>query len=1004
MRFGVLGPLQVLDGETEVTPSGRLQRTLLAHLLAHVNRPVTAGVLADAAWPGLREGGPGRLQVHLHRLRKLLDTADRLTHGPDGYVLHAETDEFDATLFESLRNQALAPGLDHTRMIPLAHAAQALWRGEAYEGLDGDAVRAEAWRLTELDLELLEVRYTVELGHHNHAAVLSDLAALAAGHPLRERLQGLLITGLYRAGRQADALEHYRRTHRALAEELGVEPGPELRGVHALVLSGEAAVAPSSAPPRPNQLRPAVTGFVGRRAELSALHHALGSGARTALIAGPAGAGKTSLALQWAHEHREVYPDGQLYADLGGFSARPPLTAGAVITSWLLALGVSNELIPRDLDGRSALLRSLTVERRLLLVADNAGEPDQVRPLLPGDGTSVLLVTSRHALPGLVGRDGVPRVDLGGLTEADAVSLLATHTQDRELLPALAGRCGYLPLALRLLVEQIGTGTQPMAQLLAELDDHRTRLDLLDAAGDPDAGIRSVLSWSYESLTQPDRRLLQHLGVHAGADLDAADLAALADVDGATARRGLETLRRVHLVEPADGRYTQHDLLAAYTRELAEHELSHDARRESLSRLIRHLTRTGFLACDTWAPTRAPHRAAVTDGYESPFTTPALAASWAVRQRSNVVALARAARTLGVPGLVDLAQAVAPLLHPQGYLHEAVELLTQTVESSAEDPDRIPIMEVSLGALLDDVGRVDDAVRRTENALIALRSEGSPDRQAVAVCNLGSYESELGHCSRAEDLYREALALFDESGHTRHRPHVLGQLGATVMGLGRIADGHALMMEATAMARTERQDDELATMLDQLAEYAVEWLDLASARRYADELHTLVCDRQLRRTEPAALCWQSILAAEDGDLDAAERYVERGLSLAREIQLTGSVPRMINVRGMVDARRGDHGTALARHQEALALAARARTLPEHAHGHRHLGRTYEALGDPRAAARHYARAVQQYAAYERVGRYPDLAAARLAALTAAAVGGPTPERVPARSAGRTSTS
>jgi DNA-binding SARP family transcriptional activator/tetratricopeptide (TPR) repeat protein len=1005
MRFGVLGPLQVLDGDTDVTPSGRLQRSLLAHLLAHVNHPVTPGVLAEAAWPGEPGAGPGRLQVHLHRLRKILDTPDRLSHGPDGYVLHAGSDEFDTTRFESLRNRALTPGLDHARMLPLVDAAQALWRGEAYEGIDGDAVRAEAWRLTELDLELLEVRYTVELGHHNHAAVLGDLTALATRHPLRERLQGLLITGLYRAGRQAEALEHYRRTHRILAEELGVEPGPELRGVHALVLSGEMPPAASGSPRHPDQLLPAVAGFVGRRTDLAGLEAAVGSGSGAVLIAGPAGAGKTSLALQWAHAHRDDYPDGRLYADLNGFSARPPSTASAVLAGWLRALGVVGDLIPSDLAGRAAVLRSLTAERRLLLLADNAGEPDQVRPLLPGGGSSLLLVTSRHALPGLVGRDGVRRVDLGGLTEADAVELLAAHTQDRELLPALATRCGFLPLALRLLVERIGTGT-PTADLLAELDDHRTRLDLLDAAGDPEAGIRSLLSWSYENLTEPNRTLLQYLGVHPGADLEVADLAALADVDVATARRGLDTLVRVHLVAPTDGgRFTQHDVLAAYATELAEHELTPGARRDALARLIGRLTRLGFLAHDTWAPAHAPHRAAVTDGWESPFASPALAAAWVARERSNLVAVATAARTAGVPGLIDLAQATAPLLHPQGYLLEAAELLTQTVGSGAEDPERLPVMEVSLGALLDDLGSVDEAVRHTENALVALRSRSTPDRQAIAVFNLGSYESELGHCGRAEELYREALALFDRTGHTRHRAHVLGQLGATVIGLGRTAEGHALMQEAIAMARTERDDHELATVLDRLAEYAIEWLDLSAARRYADELFTLVRERQLRRTEPAALCWQGILATEDGDLGAAEAHVARGLRLAREIQLTGSVPRMINVRGMVDARRGDHGTALARHQEALALAARAGALPEHAHAHRHLGRTWEALGDLRAAARHYARAVQQYAAYERVGRYPDLAAARLAALTEgmAAAGDAVAVEGSAGPAGRTST-
>jgi transcriptional regulator with XRE-family HTH domain len=291
----------------------------------------------------------------------------------------------------------------------------------------------------------------------------------------------------------------------------------------------------------PQQLPGPVRHFIGRENELAALTELLGqpdaAGAAMVIsaIGGTAGVGKTALALYWASQVAGRFPDGQLYVNLHGYAPGPPMPAADALTAFLRALGVPANDIPADVEERAAQYRGLLATRRILVMLDNAGEVEQVRPLLPGASHCSVVVTSRDSLAGLVARDGAQRIDLDLLSPADAVTLLRAligerADADRAATKTLADMCCRLPLALRVAAElSASRPAMPISTLAAELTDQRRKLDLLEAGGDPRTAVRAVFSWSYQHLDDNAARTFRLLGLDPGADLDLYAAAALAD-------------------------------------------------------------------------------------------------------------------------------------------------------------------------------------------------------------------------------------------------------------------------------------------------------------------------------------------------------------------------------------------------------------------------------------------------------------------------------------------
>ena len=397
----------------------------------------------------------------------------------------------------------------------LLSAALSLWRGEPLADVPSpELAQREAAHLSELRIQLTEARIDADLRLARHDEIVAELRQLVAGHPLREHLRAQLMIALYRCGRQAAALEEYRNTRAMLADELGVEPGHELQQLHQRILVGDPGLVAAEQPligvhiPAavqmaaqeqviPRQLPAVVRCFVGRVAELKALHAVLDQAPVAAgtvvisAISGTAGVGKTALAVYWAHRVADRFPGGQLYVNLRGYSPGRPVSAEDALAGFLRALGVPGQDIPAGPDERAARYRSLLAGRRVLVLLDNAGSPGQVRPLLPGASACLAVVTSRDSLAGLVAREGAERLDLDLLPLADAVDLLrglvgSRVDADQGAAAALAGLCERLPLALRVAAEfAAARSADSLASIASELANQRRRLDLLEAAGIP---------------------------------------------------------------------------------------------------------------------------------------------------------------------------------------------------------------------------------------------------------------------------------------------------------------------------------------------------------------------------------------------------------------------------------------------------------------------------------------------------------------------------------------
>ncbi len=585
MRLSLLGPVELVDdaGAPVVIGSAK-QRMLLAVLGLELNQVVPVERLLDLLWD--RDPPPAArpaLQGHVSALRKLLGPGMRLETREPGYVLAAEPVLVDVFRFRDLVAAAAAVGEDGG---PAAEGmlveALGLWRGTALadvahhgvpEGLTAgldemrlDAVAALAQRLL--------------LAGRGGEAVGRLRAALEAA-PLFEPLISSLVLCLHQAGRQADALGVYHAARHRLAAELGVDPGIALKEAYHSVLGGStppdtrrtpgpASAAPAgsasarvraasaragSEVPVPAQLPRVPSGFVGRQSELRWLSEQLG-GDRPLLIDGPTGIGKSALVLRWAHQVAGRFPDGQLFASLRGFDPAGPAVSSAVLAGFLGALGAPPAAIPDLLEERAALYRTRMAGRRVLVVLDDASAVDQVRPLLPGDQSSMVVITSRYRLDGLIAADGAAARTVSPVSSGEALSMLGrvlgdeVIETDRGAALRLARMCDHLPLALRVAAARLVTSPgMTVAELVEELGDEQQRLAAL-ATADANVSVEAALSLSYRTLPAPAARLFVLLGLHPGPDISVWAAAALAATTTSAARRALTALAGCHRPGP----------------------------------------------------------------------------------------------------------------------------------------------------------------------------------------------------------------------------------------------------------------------------------------------------------------------------------------------------------------------------------------------------------------------------------------------------------------------
>ncbi|MFC8449574.1 BTAD domain-containing putative transcriptional regulator [Kitasatospora sp. NPDC057223] len=603
------------------------QRAVLGLLASRVNQVVGVEQIVDAVWgSAVPQTAVNGVHTYVAGLRRVLEpergpreSGGVLVSAGGGYALCLDTAAVDAELFADshARARRLLGAGEAEEAIRGYENALALWHGEAYANVPGPFAELERTRLHEVRLTAVEEWAEAVLAASRHSEAVTVLSGLVAKEPLRERLRWLLMLALYRCGRRAQALGTYRETRRLLQDELGIEPGGELRRLHQQILAGHtdldlraAATAPTvlrTAPPapapapKPAQLPPGARGFTGRTEESARLRNFVGCGvarpemhATVAVVEGAPGIGKSALALQLAHQLSESYPDGQLFVDLcGSDPGREPLGAHEALAMLLRSLGIEERLLPADLPGRTALYRSLLHGKRVLIVLDDALHADQVRPLLPR-GPACVLVTSRRRQYGLAARDGAYRIELAPLATEDAVDLMACLVGEerlagqREVGARLAGLCGNLPLALR--IAAAGLAASPRLTL-AELADYHCAehgtLDRLTVEDDVTASLRTAFAASVRSLPPDAARMFRLLG-HCEEELISAPLAArYAGTGEADAARQLAALADNHLLEEVGrGLYRFHNLIGVYAAECARDGQAGD-RATVLARLLR---------------------------------------------------------------------------------------------------------------------------------------------------------------------------------------------------------------------------------------------------------------------------------------------------------------------------------------------------------------------------------------------------------------------------------
>jgi DNA-binding SARP family transcriptional activator/tetratricopeptide (TPR) repeat protein len=796
VRFGVLGPLLVLDGDAPLPIPAAQHRRLLAALLARAGQVVSFDELAEQLWDGSPPpGARATLRDYVKRLRHELGprAGGRLVTRTPGYLIEVGAGELDLDRFTLL----LRRGREAAREQRWAHAradlaaALEIWRGEPFADETLRSLeQTEVPRLNELRLEALEWRIEADLMLGRHDELIGELRRLIDRHPLRERLTEQLMLALYRSGRQSDALTAYQGIRSILRNELGVEPGPALAELQRRILAADPDLlggtsTPEVSGPRPAQLPLDVRGFAGREVELAELDATEGP----AVVSGTAGVGKTALAVHWAHRVADRYPDGQLYLNLRGFDpVESRTTPGAALRAMLEALGVAPPAIPEGLAAQAGLYRSTLHGRRVLIVLDNARDEEQVRPLLPGSPGCMVVVTSRSQLRGLVATEGAHPLVLD-LLDVDGARRLLTQrigadriAAEPEAVREIVDRCARLPLALAVVAARaVANPHFPLSALAGELAREGAELDAF-GGDDPASNLRAVFSWSYQSVGRESARVFRLLGLHPGPHLATPAVASLAGVPIGAVRPALAELSHANLLREArPGRYTMHDLLRAYATELVETG-DDDDRRAALHRLLDHYLHTAHRAALLLGPHRDPLRL---DEARPGVTAESLVdrdGAWAWFTVEYPVLLGILGRAAGAgfdKHVWQLAWACSEFLERLGKWHDHIAAHDAAYAAATRAGDQVGQAHASRGLGLGNarLARYEQAHAHFERALALSRSLGDHNGQARAHNNAGWVLQVQKRYPEAIAHTREALELYRASGFQAGQATALNNIG-----------------------------------------------------------------------------------------------------------------------------------------------------------------------------------------------------------------------------------
>jgi DNA-binding SARP family transcriptional activator len=867
VEFRILGQVELWAGGERHDVGTRKARSVLAFLLCEPGHPVSAETLVSRIWcvePS--EGTTKSLHETVSRLRKRLRDAGgtglELAQRSRSYVLDIDRHDVDLWRFRHLRDhaqRATAQG-DYERATGLFAEADALWRGDPLDGVDGYWVEGVRARFTEERLNARIGRIRAALHLRRHSDLIGEIAGLTHQFPLDESLLELHLLALYGAGRPAEALLIYYQAQQRLRNEIGRDLSPVLRDLHKRMLDEDPSLS-SPAPTRRSPSMPAFGSapplpasssvprdnpdFTGRATELATLISWLDSdevrsSVPVVVIDGMAGVGKSTFAVHAAHQLRERYPE-QIHVRLRANDAdEAPLKTAIALGRLLRKLGVPGSMIPTDIEGRAEVLRYKLTGRKTLILLDDALKESQVLPLLPANPGCLVLVTTRRRtliLPGML------PLPLQPMPHADAEALFlrtvgvrAQSADDRASVSRLVRLCGHVPQRICLAGQQLRIHTAWSVS------------DLVSRFSDLQSGARNMnalFDLSYRYLTTDQQRLLRRLAIHPGDSFSSHAAVAMAGgASAAATEQALEVLLDYHLIEePVPGRYEFHAVLRDYAEGLANGADSEEDRRLVIRRLLDYYLSMLDRASRVVHP--FDRRIVLPESMSSPYVPP-------LRTRRDCIELLDAEKTSLL--------AITRYAGSHGWQGHAAALAHL------------------FGGFLDAWGDWADAADLHHRAVDASRDLGDARGEALALTDLGFILCRTRQQARAEECLREALDIVEPLGDAGTEAVALNTLGII-------------------QARSDRYLESLANH-DQA---------LALWRRLGD-----------RHGEAEALSYGVLPAARLGRHRDALTRAELALAAYRELGDPHGESRSLNNLGGLQQDAGCYDEALARYEQAMA--------------------------------------------------------------------------------------
>jgi tetratricopeptide (TPR) repeat protein len=939
MKIRVLGTVELVDSGKRHDPGPDKIRCLLSILVLNINVVVPDDVIVERLWDD-RPPAKAResLPTYVTRLRGALRHAGfsdtmRLERRAHGYVLEGDRREADIHEFRAMRQQAraLSGRGELDRAVALLREADALWQGQALAGLPGDAMARLRRGLEEERRATLLERIDIERSLGRSADMIAELEQLSDKYPLDEVFLAHQMAALDESGRLADALAVYQAARIRLDTELGTEPGPALRNLQQKILRRREAGHPASEaglPSAPDTLPRGPAHFVGRDAEIELLTATAGNAHSVWAVTGMPGAGKTALSVEAIRVMRAWYPDGQLFVSFRTHEpASAPADTASALHLLLTMLGMPAADVPPDLPQRAALWQAQLARRRMAVVLDDVPGLDQVRPLLPGLGRSLVLITARRQLAGIgPGRT----LALGPLLADDAAELFikvagpAAQSASPEQITAAARLCGRLPLAIQL----VASGIRRDGTVLEDVVEELSRPPASPGSALlPSPEVTAAFEHSYRTLGDRSRRLFRQLGLHPAADITMAAAAALGDAAPADTEPVLDELASHHLLERGSGAFHFHDLMRQYAGLCAARDETESTRRAAFGRLLDFYVSAAENADRILYPhaRRSGTPSGPAPGVTAITVTRASAADWMELEWRNILSVARrAGEHERQRNCARLGLALSGFLRASGRWGEATQACSLALQACRDLGDRSGAARALLELSTVDslTGEHEAAMRHAREAVAAYRScadrageADAVDQIGVVHCALGRFREALAHHRTAADIYRATDDLLGGASTLNH-------IGIAFYYLGRYPGAVDQFNQALRIYRQAgdiRSEAKALNNLGKLQLHQGYYRDALKAYRQALEIFTVIGGEQNQ-----AILHHNIGCAHiyREDYDQALSAYRQALTIYRRIGDLPGVVTVLNDTGLAYQELGYFRNALEVHQSAMETAER----------------------------------------------------------------------------------